>query len=122
MNFDWEGFHSIALQLAGVLPGATLEEAALRTAISRAYYAAFHKARQSFLGQSYIFPQRRDTHEEVIFAIERSETVQARRAAIHLRNLKDLRHRADYDDTEFPRLRDNSQLALRYAREVLQAC
>ena len=47
MSFAWSDFLDLARQLhSTTTPGAPLEEAQLRTAISRAYYAAHCEARE----------------------------------------------------------------------------
>ena len=45
MNFDWSEYLNLAQELAGRPTSLSNEEARLRSAISRAYYAAFCKAR-----------------------------------------------------------------------------
>ena len=44
MSFDWLEYLSLAHELVGLSPGAASHEARLRSAISRAYYAAFKMA------------------------------------------------------------------------------
>jgi hypothetical protein len=45
MSFDWSKYLNVAKELAGVETSAASQEAKLPAAISRAYYAAFIKAR-----------------------------------------------------------------------------
>lgn len=45
MSFDWSEYLNVAKELAGVETSAASQEAKLRAAITRAYYAAFIKAR-----------------------------------------------------------------------------
>jgi uncharacterized protein (UPF0332 family) len=98
MSFDWRAY----LVLAETLLSSELaidREACLRSAMSRAYYAAFASARQ----------HSRERHGGVIrqSAAEHGEvaTFYAKRGdaggviAAHLTRLRFLRNRADYDDT-----------------------
>lgn len=45
MSFDWSGYLDVAKELASVALTSANKEAKLRSAISRAYYAAFILAR-----------------------------------------------------------------------------
>jgi uncharacterized protein (UPF0332 family) len=45
MMFDWSDYLDLANELAGDIASQTTEEAKLRSSVSRAYYAAFCKAR-----------------------------------------------------------------------------
>jgi len=45
MSFDWNEYYQLSRELAGLATGIATEEAKMRSAISRAYYAAFCKAR-----------------------------------------------------------------------------
>ncbi|KAF5436823.1 hypothetical protein C5S35_07295 [Candidatus Methanophagaceae archaeon] len=45
MMFNWSGYLDLAKELAGQTAGQATEEAKLRSSASRAYYAAFCRAR-----------------------------------------------------------------------------
>jgi uncharacterized protein (UPF0332 family) len=97
MSFDWRAYLSLAEMLVSSDVAAD-REACLRSAMSRAYYAAFATARQ----------QSRERHGGVVrqSAAEHGEvaTFFAKRGdaggviAAHLTRLRFLRNRADYDD------------------------
>ncbi|MES2790851.1 MAG: hypothetical protein V4719_14660 [Planctomycetota bacterium] len=73
------------------------DEAVWRTAISRAYYGAFHSA-QGFLNQLQIaFPKRENEHKFVCEALYNSKDVDITAAASKLFELRKNRNCADYD-------------------------
>ena len=61
MNFDWKEYLDLAQELAGRGAMGSTEEARLRSAISRAYYASYGKARSqssappNFVGSEHTF-------------------------------------------------------------------
>ena len=97
MTFDWRNY----LTLAETLVSADLaadRDACLRSAMSRAYYAAFATARQqSRERHGGVIRQSAAEHGEVAtFYAKRGEAGGAITA--HLTRLRFLRNRADYDD------------------------
>jgi uncharacterized protein (UPF0332 family) len=97
MSFDWRAY----LTLAETLVASDLSvdrEACLRSAMSRAYYAAFASARQhSRQRHGGILRQSAAEHGEVAtFYAKRGDAGGA--IAAHLIRLRFLRNRADYDD------------------------
>ncbi len=88
-TFDARRFFDLAHTLSA--PGR--EEASLRTAISRAYYACFHLARQGLERSGRWSAGNVNVHERVL-----SELRARRRHGIHdsLRALRRLREQADY--------------------------
>jgi len=60
MTFDWSNYLQLARQL-----GQTQDEAAQRTAISRAYYAAFHAADEILKVKDITLDSSRPPHERV---------------------------------------------------------
>jgi uncharacterized protein (UPF0332 family) len=117
MSFDWRAY----LTLAETLVSADLaagREACLRSAMSRAYYAAFATARR----------HSRERHGGVVrqSAAEHGEvaTFYAKRGdaggviAANLTRLRFLRNRADYDD-ELGEPKRAADEAIARAREVL---
>jgi uncharacterized protein (UPF0332 family) len=118
MTFDWGNY----LALAETLVSSDLpvdRDACLRTAMSRAYYAAFATARQ----------QSRERHGGVIrqSAAEHGEvaTFYAKRGdaggaiTAHLTRLRFLRNRADYDD-QVDGAEASAAEAIERARQVLE--
>lgn len=74
---------------------SSLAEAALRTAVSRAYYAAYHSARELLCGKG-IYPPKLESHESVWKEFEALGPRQATRIMNQGRNLKKARIDADY--------------------------
>jgi uncharacterized protein (UPF0332 family) len=88
--FDWSSFADLAQELSG----RSGEEAAERSAISRAYYAAFHAARDYLDRTGPAVARSGSAHAEVRNRMFWSE----RRVGEGLRRLHGLRKHADYDD------------------------
>jgi uncharacterized protein (UPF0332 family) len=100
MSFDWSGYYALARQLAGREVEAISEEAKLRSAISRAYYAAFNKARIYLLDNGHIesFPIHRDVHQDVsLWFLARPDKL-SKDIGENLDYLRRLRNQADYQD------------------------
>lgn len=84
------------LELADELSTGS-RQADWRTAISRAYYAAFHKAR-SFLGQSgFRVPVAERAHAYLWMRLSNSDHPDVNIAGDNLNRLRSIRNRADYD-------------------------
>lgn len=65
MSFNWLEFLEITERLLHRKPKG-LEQAYLRTAISRAYYGIFGRLRQDFENRGIKFPATRNIHQELI--------------------------------------------------------
>jgi uncharacterized protein (UPF0332 family) len=139
MSFDWSHYLTLANKLAveaNTLPEGE-KEAALRTAISRAYYAAFKKAEEFLLLKNEIDPIKRSSrrripagtfddtnpgsHLRVIFAFQNSRSQDRIRIGRLLDILKYYRENADYQrpyETS-KSLEDDLAEALEKARTVL---
>lgn len=89
--FDWSRF----LELAETLR-ASGDEAALRTAISRSYYAAYHTATLVVRSRSILVPR----HHRIWGQLETAGEVRGRADLVEIggrgRDLKRWRERADY--------------------------
>jgi uncharacterized protein (UPF0332 family) len=118
MSFDWRAY----LTLAETLVSADLaagREACLRSAMSRAYYAAFATARsQSRERHGGIVRQSAAEHGEVAAFFEKHGDAGSV-IAVHLTRLRLLRNRADYDD-EIGDPDATAEEAIARAREVLR--
>jgi len=93
--FDWDEY----LQLAEELherDSDFLREASKRTAISRAYYAAFHEALQYAPNRVQSAP--RDKHRKLIDHYKQAPTQTERTVGRQLERLRDNRNAADYED------------------------
>lgn len=118
--FDWLGFLDVARRLADADEAG---EADRRTALSRAYYAAFNHAR-SYLARIdpvLVIPKTGAAHEFVPEHLkQRNRSKQAQNAARKLEHLKRLRKWADYDSGQRARLADDVVDALRCAEWVIE--
>lgn len=116
--FDWRGFLALATSLAE----ASEDEAALRSAASRAYYASFHHAK-SYIERtdpSIHFSKHGRVHEELPeWLKERGRTRLEQAAARKLEDLKRLRTWADYRTTARVRLADDVKQAVHNAQWIL---
>ena len=95
-------------------------EAALRTAVSRAYYGAFHRAVLLIREMGVALPVGPESHQKVRFCLMESGEASSLRAGDMLQSLRQDRNLADYDlaaSTKF-----NTKFAHQHivrAREVL---
>jgi uncharacterized protein (UPF0332 family) len=85
-------FLSVALTLA-----ADSSEAAWRSAISRAYYAAFHVARELLINLGFKVAGGSGTHDFLWLRLQNSGDPLVKRAGSNLNVLRGLRNKADYD-------------------------
>ncbi|MFL5800989.1 MAG: hypothetical protein ACJ8CR_04530 [Roseiflexaceae bacterium] len=65
MSFQWSRYLDLARELAGKLVTVEGQEAKLRSSISRAYYAVFHKAKEHLLTVDRLPPHDINEHEYV---------------------------------------------------------
>ncbi len=116
-----EGLLCLAQRLAQCSTVADPSEAEhlRRTAINRAYYAAYTAARRHLFDvEGYIFSTREPSHKQVRDKFKSSDSLRKRVFDLLL-ELTDLRCRADYEDDDPPsELEMNA--ALVQSREVLQ--
>jgi len=118
MSFDWRAYLTLAETLVSA-DFAAGREACLRTAMSRAYYAAFATARrQSREQQGGVVRQSAAEHGEVAAFFEKRGDAGGV-IAVHLTRLRFLRNRADYDD-ETGAPDEAAEEAISRAREVLR--
>ena len=89
-------FISLALKLAN-----SRQEAELRTAVSRAYYGAFHAARELLEQCGVGFPPKEllgaDVHTKVRFCLANADDTETALIANKLSDLRSQRNGADYD-------------------------
>lgn len=104
MSFDWTEFLVFAEALQKALQANPdslgSSEAAFRSAASRAYYAAFHRALDFAVGEGYVPLHSGDDHRRVPqhFRHHEPSNKTRRKIAQQLDRLLKHRHRADYDD------------------------
>jgi uncharacterized protein (UPF0332 family) len=119
MPFDWTTYLDLARELAGRGSGPSFEEARLRSAISRAYYAAFKQAFNYLCDKDpTIRFQREGVHQYVYEKFWYSRDAGWRRVGSELDRLRRLRNRADYDDL-MTDLSADTRMALAYAAEII---
>lgn len=115
--FDWMEFLNLAGELSEDTTFHCARDARLRSAISRAYYAAFHKAKTTVL------PAREagfGSHQQIIDSLQESDDPARRQLGVDLARLKGNRKKADYDDVvrNIPALVEDSLLG---AQELIDA-
>lgn len=120
-EFDWSEYLFFAKETIGIPGISCAEEAKFRAAISRAYYAAYWKARK-FVEKdaSYVSPKGYYKHEEIrdYFLKRRKKDTIYNSIYLNLLRLHDLRIIADYKDTQEIILRD-TYTALSYAQHIV---
>ncbi len=117
MSLDWTEYLKLAHELAGDAPIEPLsEESRQRTAISRAYYAAFHVCIRK-LGAKV--PAYQNSHLAVADYFLHNRNNGYKRVGRKLDMLLHDRRRADYDD-DFLRIDWIAEKALSNAREIIE--
>ncbi|MFO0964747.1 MAG: HEPN domain-containing protein [Gemmataceae bacterium] len=112
---NWRDF----IWLAGRLASAATE-AEWRSAVSRAYYAAFHVARRLFTDLRFNVPRADRAHQYLVFRLSNGGEPAVEQTGRDLDTLRRLRNRADYDDA--PVLTQaQASAAVRLAEGIIQA-
>jgi uncharacterized protein (UPF0332 family) len=94
-------------------------EAEWRTAVSRAYYAAFHKARKLFLALGFGPPKGDQAHAYVWLRLLNCGNQQVQLAGSNLNSLRRYRNQADYDvDQNLSQA--NARMQVLEARQIIQ--
>ena len=120
MSFNWSEYLNIARELAGQATATPSEESKKRSAISRAYYAAFCSARNYLraVERDQNIPVGGDAHGYVRNQFKTSRDKVRREIGEDLARLVAKRNHADYDDT-MERLNGDTYLAISWSQEVL---
>ena len=106
------------LTLATALAAGTTE-AAWRSAVSRAYYAAFHAARQLLRDLGFRVPRGDQAHAYLWMRLSNCGGASLQRAGQLLNSLRTERNRADYDiDVPYPQAAAQPELGV--AGQVIQ--
>jgi uncharacterized protein (UPF0332 family) len=119
MSFIWADFLTLAasLQQNPTIPGP--EEASLRTAISRAYYAAFRSARDLAQAKEGFLPSGTGQYHGRVQQHFRNQTDHIhRKIGADLGRLCDNRRKADYEGA-VRRLPSVAQLSVQMAGAIL---
>ena len=98
MSFDWNDYLTLAQELHQQSSSSNIKEAKLRSAISRAYYAAFIQARNFLLNQGQLLPSDGQVHRLVAEQFNLGQDLVWRDVGRKLRVLRLARNRADYDE------------------------
>jgi uncharacterized protein (UPF0332 family) len=117
MSFDWRDYKKVADELLRSAK-PPLEEAYLRSTISRSYYSAYHCATLKFLGSGWSPPSGKGGHEYTILQIQTSHSV----CAQLLFGLKAKRKKADYYHNYPGDLLAEAKNALLHADRILKFC
>ena len=101
MSFDWSQYFTLAKELATGQQTSPLHEAKLRSACSRAYYAAFCLARNLLANKDRVpLPPDRSAHHKFVPDRFRSSPDALRqKIGLGLNRLRVDRNKADYDDS-----------------------
>ena len=97
MSFDWSEYLNLAQELAGQTVSPAGQEARLRAAVSRAYYAVFCKSRNYLRDEGRQVPSR-DVHRYVRDEFKRSADRLRKQIGYDLDRLRSDRNKADYND------------------------
>jgi len=112
MSFDWTEYLNLAQDLAGQKVAPPTKEAKSRSAISRAYYAAFCKARNHLRDkEGCLIPCTGDAHRIVRDTFKDSPDSRRKKIGVNLNRLREDRRKADYDDS-MKSLPDITRIAL----------
>jgi len=119
MSFNWAQLCDLAQELAGQTPVTPAgQEARLRCAISRAYYAAFITARnhaRDRLGQTFALNKAHSSLPDVLMA---STDDTLKKVGSDLVRLRSARDKADYDDA-IDKLESLASVGILLSRQIL---
>jgi uncharacterized protein (UPF0332 family) len=122
MSFNWADFLTLANALVRSPNSPGPEEASLRSAISRAYYAAFRVARNFGRDRGELIPTETGRDHRLVRDHFKSSPDRIRRKiGLDLGRLYDNRTSADYDDVLAGRPVSLAQSSVTVARNVLTA-
>ncbi len=115
MLFDWANYLMLAKRLA-----REGDDAALRTAISRAYYAAYNQARRQLAREGVAIPREQDSHKALWDKYRNADDDERRSIGEKGDELRRFRRQADYDDY-LPNLENYAKVAVTTAENILKA-
>ena len=119
MSFNWHDYLLLAQTLFSGARGNSLEEAKLRSAISRAYYAAFCLARNHLIHkEGVIVRPSSGVHMKVIDRFKYSRDRRKRRIGTNLNRLRIDRNKSDYED-RMGNLYKKAELDLKIAEQII---
>ncbi|WP_449416562.1 HEPN domain-containing protein [Phormidium nigroviride] len=119
MTFNWSQYLTLAKELIGQSPSPASEEAKRRSAISRAYYAAFISARNYLQErEGYSIPKTVDAHKYVREQFKQSADPVRQDIGRKLEMLRKDRNQSDYKNTVSELLR-KSKIAVKRSQQVI---
>ena len=99
MSFNWSAYLDLAQELTTQAPASSHQEANLRCAVSRAYYAAFCKARNHLRDIDGLpVPHDGTSHRYVKEQFKKHSRKERRKTGLKLERMKLNRGKVDYDD------------------------
>ena len=98
MSFDWLEYLHLAQNLAGQTIVIS-EQAKLRSAISRAYYAAFHQAKRFLENKEHLTIPLQNVHKFVINQFQNYPDPVRQKIGNRLQVLRGYRNQADYEES-----------------------
>ncbi len=121
MSFDWPKYLTLAQELVELGKEHMNKEALLRSAISRAYYAAFCKSRNYLrdIDKDKSLDKSPNVHQFVIERFQNSNNAKKKEIGYNLLRLREFRNIADYQD-RFRNLEMTALLSVRYAEEIVE--
>jgi len=119
MPFDWRAYLELAKELAGLRKSGSSQEAAERSAVSRAYYAAFCWTRNYARAKLGFMPtETADDHSFLRKHLQRRGYLNL---ASDLNKLRKWRNDCDYQD-DVPNLCQQVSNSIGLAEKVIQRC
>jgi len=119
MSFDWLEYLYLAQELTGQSARSSTQEAKSRSAASRAYYAAFCKARNFLRAQKNVhIPNTGRAHRLVWQWFEGNSSDEVKQIGVEGNRLKEDRRKADYDDA-VPNLSSLATEALELSGKII---
>lgn len=98
MNFDWLDYLALPQNLAGQTIVVS-EQAKFRSAISRAYYAAFHQATQVLVEKDRLTIPLQNVHKFAIAQFQNHPDPIRQKIGDRLQVLRGYRNQADYESS-----------------------
>ena len=125
MTFDWSEYLNLAQELAGDAASSPNEEAKLRSSVSRAYYAAFCKARNHLRDIDgnrilSVDPPKVNVHTYVRNQFKNRSDKSRKKIGNDLNRLRLRRNKADYEDA-VPGLSQLTTASLKATHAVISA-
>jgi uncharacterized protein (UPF0332 family) len=96
------------------------EEEDWRTSVSRAYYAAFHVARELLTGLGFTVPNGEQAHAYLWLRLSNCGDLRTQDAGADLKSLRGRRNRADYDLSR-PFRAGEAPVAIQFAETIIRS-